>query len=326
MKTTSLSSTIFQPFLRISYHAAGALPGFDRIIPRKWSLKEQLQFAVPENTCRFLQQDKQWIARVQSARLRSAILQHYARLGPNTDWRNLVETCGDYGWDAIRNEQRPIIMVTPHYGSFVFASLAIAQFLAPKRINIFYDDPKNNASNAQFFEILSSQANIRVLYNNPRGIATAVKALKHGEVLTMFPDVYGSIDQTSFVPFLDRYLRIMPGTAFLARRNQALVVPAYSWPRKKFGAYIQLDRPIDPLQFIDGDAEQQEFAINCEIFASISKKLREMPEYWHYWERLSEISQPSTTGHWQNRVQSRLLQVPALHRMLSHYSIKREEA
>ncbi|WP_374520024.1 lysophospholipid acyltransferase family protein [Undibacterium squillarum] len=297
--------------LRVAYRAANMLPYMEPMFPEKWQLGKFLQNNIPAPVQDLLP-GQSWLRQVQRARLQSDLLRRYAGLFPQRDWRPLIQTSGAVSWDWIREQQRPIIIVTPHFGSFAFGSLALAQSLPDKIINVFYDDPANNAANAVFFDLLNSQPNIEVLYNNPRGLAKAVRALKQGQILTMFPDVYQDIRQTGFVPFLDRYLRVMPGTAYLARKNQAMIIPAYSWPSDKFGAHIWLDAPLLPEDFSGSDERQHEFAIMCALFRSVSARVQAQPEYWHYWERLAQITQDIPGQGLTEKMRDRVRRVPGL--------------
>jgi KDO2-lipid IV(A) lauroyltransferase len=307
----TLLSVVQASALRLAYRAAHHLPQIEPFFPEKWQLGRFLQETIPAPVQAMLPADH-WYRKVQRARLQSDLLRRYAALFPRRDWRPMIQTSGAVSWEWIAAQQRPVMIVTPHFGSFAFGSLALAQSLPEKTINIFYDDPADNADNAVFFGLLTSQPNINVLYNNPRGLAKAVRALKQGQILTMFPDVYQDIRQTGFVPFLDRYLRVMPGTAYLARKNQAMIIPAYSWPSEQFGAHIWLDQPVLPEDWACADERQHEFAIMCALFRSVSERVRQQPEYWHYWERLAQISHEMPGQTAADKIRARVQRIPAL--------------
>lgn len=181
------------------------------------------------------------------------------------------------------DQNTPIILVTPHYGAFVAASIkVIRDFGARKTVNLFFDDPQNNPSNSAFppiFERLGG--NSAVLLNNRRSVVSAVRALKDGQILTMMPDVYNVGGAHVAVPFFGRFTHAMTGTAYFALKSNALLVPVYSYPVKGISCAIDIQKPIKLSE--NRNFEHALYETTASIFKNIEEQLLLRPEHWEYW-------------------------------------------
>ena len=125
----------------------------------------------------------------------------------------------------------------------------------------------------------------------------SLRALERGECVAILPDAFDDIAQTLVVPFFNRLLRVASGTACLALRSGALIVPAFAMPRRDFGLTIHIDRPIDPCRVVAEDEAQAIFLVTRLIFARIEEQLRFAPEHWRYWDTLPRVSTPLGPVH-----------------------------
>ncbi|HEX6928551.1 MAG TPA: lysophospholipid acyltransferase family protein, partial [Gammaproteobacteria bacterium] len=209
------------------------------------------------------------------ARGRRALARHAAR----------DVTYLDPAWlDVITRSARPVILFTPHYGCFVSASLRIARDLgAHRRVNIFFDDPRDNPTTGMFAPLYTRfGGNVNVLYNSRRAVVAALRALKEGEVLTMMPDVYDVSGGYAAVPFFGGLTNAMTGTAFLACKTGALLVPVYCRPVQGLRCEVDVQPPIEPSAI--PDFEQAVFETTAAIFGNMEAELRRHPEHWIYWD------------------------------------------
>lgn len=210
--------------------------------------------------------------------------------------------------DSLASTTRGILIATPHYGHFVLSILALAERLSHVRpVFIFYDPPAIHASNEIFddlhqrvFGTLSSR--VVVIHNNRAGIARAMRELRMGAAVVIMPDVYRDVDATYQISFLDRIRNVMLGTATLARKTDALILPMLSKPigttsfRSVFGEWLT------PLENI-GDmrnAERMTYAdylVITRLFRQFERLIGRNVMQWQY-----------SRSHFATK--SRLLQLP----------------
>ncbi len=233
-----------------------------------------------------------------------------------------VHYCDPGAVKRIADHDGPVIMLTPHYGAYLSASLKLLVDIgSSKRLNIFFDDPAKNTTNIDYQRIYQRYGgNASVLFNNRRSIVTALKALQQNQVLTMMPDVYDVSGNCVAVPFFGGLTHAMTGTAFFALKTQALLVPVYCYNT------IGLDCEIDIQQAIPlskaSNFEQALYETTAAIFANIEAQLIDRPEHWVYWKELGRRF-PCTTrlpaqtdGDWAGQLAALLVelrtQTPAL--------------
>jgi KDO2-lipid IV(A) lauroyltransferase len=191
--------------------------------------------------------------------------------------------------DAMRHvaaHDGPVVLITPHYGAYLPASLRLIADVGPrKRFNVFFDDPADNASTVDYEPIYRRFGGpATVLYNNRRAVVAALKALQRGEVLTMMPDVYDVAGNHVAVPFLGGLTHAMTGTAFFALRANALLVPVYCHYTHGQDCVLDVQRPI-PLSD-SPDPDQALYETTAAIFANMEAQLRRRPAPWIYWSEL----------------------------------------
>lgn len=188
--------------------------------------------------------------------------------------------------DRIARHDGPVVMLTPHYGAFLSASLRLLADIGPrKRLNLFFDDPAKNANTGDYAPVYQRfDGNAAVLFNNRRSVVAALKALQQGEVLTMMPDVYEIGGNHVAVPFFGGLTHAMTGTAFFALKSQALLVPVYCYPVGGLDCELDVQAPI-PLSAA-GDFGQALFETTAAVFANMEAQLLRRPEHWVYWNEL----------------------------------------
>lgn len=211
-------------------------------------------------------------------RLDHAGLHRYAR--QHVRYRNPADV------DRIAQHDGPVVLITPHYGAYLSASLRLMADIGPsKRFNLFFDDPAKNASTGDYEPIYRRYSgNAAVLFNNRRSVVAALKALQKGQVLTMMPDVYEVGGNHVAVPFLGGLTHAMTGTAFFALKSRALLVPVYCHPVDGLDCELDVQAAI-PLSTA-ADFGQALFETTAAIFANMEAQLRCRPEHWTYWNEL----------------------------------------
>jgi lauroyl/myristoyl acyltransferase len=206
-----------------------------------------------------------------------------------------VEYDGAITPGEIQREARPVILATPHYGEPMVGAVAMAHLLGDeKTLNIFYDRERHGEHLQPFFEGAGLKAD--TLFSGLAGVRAALRALSRGECLALLPDAFDDIDQTVVVPFYGRLLRVASGTAFLALRANALIVPAFAVPSTRLGLRITFGAPIDPARVAAEDESQALFTLTHLLFSRIEAQLSTAPQHWRYWEILPHVSTPLGTS------------------------------
>lgn len=227
--------------------------------------------------------------------LRSVLLQRHVASLSATELGQFADSCIEYAGPitpkTLSEEPRPIIFATPHYGAPVVALVAGAQLLQHRRpLNVFFDKARHGPALARFLEQAGIQASAQ--HGGLGGVRSSLRALERGECVAILPDAFDDIAQTLVVPFFNRLLRVASGTAYLALRSGALIVPTFALPRGDFGLTVHIDQPIDPCRVVAEDEAQAVFMVTRLMFARIEDQLRFAPEHWRYWDTLPQVSTP----------------------------------
>ncbi|GAB3727794.1 hypothetical protein GCM10028862_04700 [Luteimonas pelagia] len=128
---------------------------------------------------------------------------------------------------------RGVLVAMPHHAHYVFSMIALARHLQRfQRVNIFYGAPGTHRGNEVFdtlHEVLwTDDSGVRILHDDRRGLAQALDSLRNGETVMIMPDVFRDESATLFVPFCGRPMNVMLGAATMARRSEAVILPAVS--------------------------------------------------------------------------------------------------
>jgi lauroyl/myristoyl acyltransferase len=202
-----------------------------------------------------------------------------------------VDYSGAFTPAQVLAETRPLIFATPHYGAPLVGCVALAHLMHGRKVvNAFYDKERHGAEVGPFLQRGGLQAAASL--GGLAGVRTALRALARGECLAILPDAFDHVEQTLVVPFFGRLLRVASGTAFLALRSRAPIVPAFAVPRRKFGLCVTFGTPIDPACVNADDESQALFTLTHLLFARIEEQLRLAPEHWLYWAALPQVSTP----------------------------------
>ena len=187
----------------------------------------------------------------------------------------------------------PTIVFSAHYGLPIAGALATAKLLQGRtRLNTFFASPKDNPSTAGYAELLGrSGFGVNCILVNARATVLALRALKAGEALTMQPDVYDNRYASAvLVPFLNSLAYVMTGTAYLALRSGARVVPAFTRVERDGRVVFTYD---PPLEFTPtGDEAKDLYRLTCAIHRAIEAQVRAAPEQWVYWQILDDLTVP----------------------------------
>jgi len=131
-------------------------------------------------------------------------------------------------------EGRGLVVAIPHHGHYILSIVALAERLRSRRqVLIFYGAPATHSGNELFDELYrvlfeSVESNVVVIHDTRQGLSSAIRSLKEGAAVIIMPDVHKRESDTYLIPFCERPLNVMLGTAALARKTGAAIIPAVS--------------------------------------------------------------------------------------------------
>ncbi|HEY0366417.1 MAG TPA: hypothetical protein VGC73_08090 [Pyrinomonadaceae bacterium] len=219
-----------------------------------------------------------------------------------------IEIEGEEHFRAACENPGPVVLFTPHYGSFAIGTMRAALDIAPhKQFSIFYDSPEKNPTTYIYKGLVDRlDAGTKVLYNDRTAILAGARALKKGGILGIMPDVYEYNLGLMYVPFFGGLTVAMGGTAFFALKAKARLLPAYCWRRKPGHFVLRYDAPIELSS--TGNLAEDIYQTTVKIFANLEAQFTAAPEHWIYWDRFSnrmsyelEVKLPRGNESWSEQ-------------------------
>jgi KDO2-lipid IV(A) lauroyltransferase len=183
-------------------------------------------------------------------------------------------------WEAVLSDDRPVILLTPHLGSFEVAAQFYAAFRSkamPRLMTVLYRVPRKSALRP-LVESGRAAEGLQLAPAELRGVRMLINAMKRGQVAGILPDQVPSRGEGAWAPFFGRWAYTMTLPARLARQYDAIIVFVYGERLPRGAGYrIHMRRLEEPLS---GDAVHDAAVINRGLEALI----RECPtQYlWGY--------------------------------------------
>jgi lauroyl/myristoyl acyltransferase len=190
---------------------------------------------------------------------------------------------GEHLHEALSRPE-PIVVFAPHYGNFAIVSLRIAiEARGRKQVHFFFNPPEKNAYSPRIqklFKVLDY--GVEPIMNDRSGVVKASRALDRGELVGIMPDVADVDPRALFVPFFGRLAVAMGGTAHLALRSNATVLPMYAW-RTGASRFVMEVRP--PLRLVRRESmDESVYETTAAIFRNMEERIAARPEHWMYWD------------------------------------------
>lgn len=192
---------------------------------------------------------------------------------------------------------RGLLVAIPHHGQFVLSIIGLIEEMIGKReIYVFYEAPANHSSN-EIFDLLYERLfgdladQVGILHNNRQGLTRALRELQRGSVVVIMPDVFKDVHDAYQLPLFGSSRNVMLGTALLARRTGAAILPMVSQP---FNSGMEFSTAFaERIEPHHASAEQIEAGFEAE--ATIHADYRTMAALFSAFEPLME---PGLI-HWQ---------------------------
>ena len=155
---------------------------------------------------------------------------------------------------------------------------------------VFYESPETHETNA-IFDVIhervfgNAASKVSILHNNRAGLVRAMKELRKGSVVFILPDVFKDVEDTYKVPFCGMWRDFMLGSAVIARRSNARILPVVAQPRQDlFGFSNQFGTQIESGQ-TDGSPEgdlHANYRATLSMFRALEPLMEDSLFYWQY--------------------------------------------
>lgn len=187
----------------------------------------------------------------------------------------------------------PVVMFSPHYGLPVLGCLYTALALRGRtQVHTFFEPPESNLSTIGYREVLE-RLDVGCIHADGRAAVRALRVLKQGDLLCMQPDVFDNRAGTAtLVPSLGGLAYAMTGTAFMALKTDALLVPVYAYQHESAPVRFRFcyREPL-PLHH-SGDAKRDAYRLTAAIQDEMDGQFQRAPEHWLYWQALGSRMLP----------------------------------
>lgn len=196
--------------------------------------------------------------------------------------------------DDLLRDSRGMLLALPHFGLYINTIVGVIERVRMHRpICIFYGNPATHPGN-EVFDLLCRRvwlddpdSNVRVLYDTRSGLAKAIRALESGAVVIIMPDVFKDELDAFQVPFCGRAMNVMLGTASLARRTAARIVPIVCTPvgrgmdfSTEFGDAIEVSSAA--LDDVAVDVELLNYRMTLRMFRFYETVMSHRILFWQF--------------------------------------------
>ncbi len=200
---------------------------------------------------------------------------------------------------------KPVVVYAPHYGNFAITCLLLVLDSSPhKNVSIFFNPPEKNPYAPRMRRLIENLGcGAQALHNDRGGLMKAFRALHKGGLVGIMPDVFDYEAGTIFVPFFGRFAFAMTGTAFLARKYDATLLPLYAHRLGGGKFEIRIDAPVDVVK--TDDLDHDVWHTTAAVFRNIEEQLRREPEHWMYWDTFlgrvyPNVTVPAGDAQWES--------------------------
>ena len=179
-----------------------------------------------------------------------------------------------------------VVAFSAHYGHFLLATLCLI-LRSPKhmRIHILYNAPPVTGLLPTVQELLPMLGRpVESIHIDHAGTLRALRALRRGDLVILLADHVPFDGSEIHIPFLGRLMTAMRGTAFLALRSNARLLPFYGFLRGRDRFTVRVEPSLRLAR--TGSEEQDLYETTAGVFASIERQVLAHPEQWLFWDRV----------------------------------------
>lgn len=194
--------------------------------------------------------------------------------------------------DELIKNKKPILIVLPHKGYHIFTAFALQYHFLKNgsMFHSFFDSESKNIFNKIFIDIFKSDpCKIQILHNNTRDLVKSIKILKSGGIVSMFPDVFDFKGAFITTKLFGEVYSAMTGTAFLALKSQATIVPVdCTYSNGKILVEALPPCPFEVTTDVPEDIHLR--LLTDHIFRSLQRIIQRNPYEWQYLAQVHQFS------------------------------------
>ena len=193
--------------------------------------------------------------------------------------------------DGALADSRGLLITIPHHGFYLPGIIAMSERLQAQRdVFVFYESPENHDTNA-IFDMIHERvfgngiSKVSILYNNRIGLVRAIRELRKGNVVFILPDVAKRVQDTYRMPFCGMQRDFMLGSATIARRSNARLMPVVSQPGKALFGFSNLFADIVEPCATDGTAEgdlHADYRTTLAVMRGLEPLMTHHLVFWQY--------------------------------------------
>jgi lauroyl/myristoyl acyltransferase len=193
-----------------------------------------------------------------------------------------------------------LVIAIPHHGHYILSIVGIVEHLRRKRdVFVFYGAPATHSGN-EIFDALYARlyghhkTAAHIIHDTRSGMSEAIRALRSGAAVIIMPDAYRHVRDTYSLPFCNRPLNVMLGTAAIARRTNSVILPAISNPEEGKLSFSTAFGPIvSPGADQGEDMLHRDYCTMARLFQHFEQAMSDRIIYWQHarshYMRMSEF-------------------------------------
>ncbi len=181
--------------------------------------------------------------------------------------------------DAAVAQKRPIIFVSGHFGNWELGASAVASLITP---TVSIHKKLNNPRFDRY--LLQSRSRLGMTMAEKTGaVRHLTKALKQGKAISLMIDQNINPRESILVDFFGKTVTQTSAPAFLARKYNALIIPAFIHTRDERRYTVRFEEPIEVEK--SDNAEADIFKATQAQSDMVEKIVRAEPKFWFWCHR-----------------------------------------
>jgi KDO2-lipid IV(A) lauroyltransferase len=182
-------------------------------------------------------------------------------------------------FDRVIKENRPIVAVTGHMGSWELLGGMCRQLLPDRCSQVVVRLPKDKAL-GRLMVRLRSTGHLQILAHR-NATRKVLKCLKTGGMTAFLVDHNCSRDEAVFLPFLGKTAAVNMGPALLALRSKAVILPVFMLREGGTMYRFEVGESLDTAT-LTGSREENVRAIAAFYTRAVERMIEAYPEQW-FW-------------------------------------------
>lgn len=193
----------------------------------------------------------------------------------------------------IKNEKRPIVATTGHFGSWELLSPLLALHFSERECQIIVKHPKDRA----FTQIVAYYRGVggNQIISKDQAASHVLRCLSHNGISAFLVDHNAKRSKSLFLPFLGEQASVNIGPAVLAIRSRAIVWPIFLLRMGRGKYQVHSYEPLDCTQ-LTGKMQEKVKRVAEFYTQTVEQMVRRFPEQW-FWMHKRWRTRPLEEKH-----------------------------